>query len=158
MIKKLACAAVLAMTAFAVAPASAGKLQLGTLDCTIDGGTAYIVASNKGVSCVFRPHHQGPSEVYTGVISKIGLDVGKTHQGQLVWAVLAATRDRDAGDLAGSYYGVNAEASVVTGGGANLLVGGLDSAFMLEPLSVQAQTGVNLAVAVTALQLIHSFK
>src|SRR5207249_12088291 len=73
MIKKLACAAVLAMTAFAVAPASAGKLQLGTLDCTIDGGTAYIVASNKGVSCVFRPHHHGPSEVYTGVISKVGL-------------------------------------------------------------------------------------
>ena len=43
-------------------------------------------------------------------------------------------------------------------GGANLLVGGLDSAFMLEPLSVQAQTGVNLAVAVTSLELIHSFK
>lgn len=156
MIKKLACAAALATTVFAAAPASAGKL--GTLDCTIDGGTGYIVASNKGVSCVFRPHHHGPSEIYTGVISKIGVDVGQTHQGQLVWAVLAATRDRDGGDLAGSYYGVNAEASVVTGGGANLLVGGLDSAFMLEPLSVQAQTGVNLAVAVTSLQLIHSFK
>ncbi|WP_264296529.1 DUF992 domain-containing protein [Mesorhizobium sp. B4-1-4] len=83
---------------------------------------------------------------------------GQTHQGQLVWAVLAATRERDAGDLAGSYYGVNAEASVVTGGGANLLVGGLDSAFMLEPLSVQAQTGINLAVAVTSLELIHSLK
>ena len=158
MIKKLVCAAALASTVFAAAPASAGKLQLGTLDCTIDGGTAYIVASNKGVSCVFRPYHHGPSEIYTGVISKIGVDLGQTHQGQLVWAVFAATRDRDAGDLAGSYYGVNAEASLVTGGGANLLVGGFDSAFMLEPLSVQAQTGVNLAVAVTSLELIHSFK
>ncbi|TGV73191.1 DUF992 domain-containing protein, partial [Mesorhizobium sp. M00.F.Ca.ET.158.01.1.1] len=117
---------------------SASTLQFGTLDCTIDGGTGYIVASNKGVSCVFRPHHHGPSEIYTGVISKLGVDVGKTHQGQLVWAVFAATRDRDAGDLAGSYYGVNAEASVVTGGGANLLVDSFDSAFMLEPLSVQA--------------------
>jgi len=29
---------------------------------------------------------------------------------------------------------------------------------MLEPLSVQAQTGVNLAVAVTSLELIHSLK
>ncbi|TPK95752.1 DUF992 domain-containing protein [Mesorhizobium sp. B2-4-12] len=156
MIKRLVCAAALATTVFAAAPTSAGKLQLGTLDCTIDGGTGYIVASNKGVSCVFRPHHHGPSEIYTGVISKLGVDLGKTRQGQLVWAVLAATRD--AGDLAGSYYGVNAEASVVTGGGANLLVGGLDSAFMLEPLSVQAQTGVNLAVAVTSLELIHSLK
>jgi hypothetical protein len=157
MIKKLACVAALATTVFA-APASAGKLQLGVLDCTIDGGTAYIVTSNKGVSCVFRPHHGGPSEVYTGVISKLGVDVGQTRQGQLIWAVLAATRNREAGDLAGSYYGVNAEASVVTGGGANLLVGGLNSAFSLQPLSVQAQTGVNLAVAVTSLELIHSFK
>ncbi|MBZ9999662.1 MULTISPECIES: DUF992 domain-containing protein [unclassified Mesorhizobium] len=158
MTKKLVCAAALATTMFAVAPASAGRLQLGTLDCTIDGGTGYIVTSNKGVSCVFRPYHHGPAEIYTGVISKLGVDVGRTHQGQLAWAVFAATRDRDAGDLAGSYYGVNAEASVVTGGGANLLVGGFDSAFMLEPLSVQAQTGVNLAVAVTSLELIHSLK
>ncbi|TGV53848.1 DUF992 domain-containing protein, partial [Mesorhizobium sp. M2D.F.Ca.ET.160.01.1.1] len=33
MIKKLACAAALVVTAFAAAPASAGKLQIGTLDC-----------------------------------------------------------------------------------------------------------------------------
>ncbi|TIO48752.1 MAG: DUF992 domain-containing protein, partial [Mesorhizobium sp.] len=39
-----------------------------------------------------------------------------------------------------------------------LLVGGLDGAFMLEPLSVQAQTGVNLAVAVASLDLVHSYK
>ncbi|RWP26778.1 DUF992 domain-containing protein [Mesorhizobium sp.] len=157
MIKKLACAAALAATVLA-APASAGRLQLGVLDCTIDGGTGYIVTSNKGVACTFRPHHGGPPEAYTGVISKLGVDVGRTHQGELIWAVLAATRNRDAGDLAGSYYGVNAEASVVTGGGASLLVGGLNSAFSLQPLNVQAQTGVNLAVAVTSLELIHSFK
>lgn len=157
MIKKLACAAGLAATVLA-APASAGRLQLGVLDCTIDGGTGYIVTSNKGVTCTFRPHHGGPPEAYTGVISKLGVDVGKTHQGELIWAVLAATGNRASGDLAGSYYGVNAEASVVTGGGANLLVGGLNSAFSLQPLNVQAQTGVNLAVAVTSLELIHSYK
>jgi hypothetical protein len=157
MINKLACAAALATTVLA-APVNAGTLRLGTLDCTIDGGVGYVVTSNKGVACTFRPYHHGPAEQYTGMISKLGVDVGQTHQGQLAWAVLAATRSHDEGDLAGHYYGVNAEASVVTGGGANLLVGGLGSAFMLEPLSVQAQTGVNLAVAVTSLELIHSFK
>ena len=157
MIKKLCCAAALAATALAT-PVNAGTLRLGTLDCTIDGGVGYVVTSNKGVACTFRPYHHGPAEQYTGMISKLGVDVGQTHQGQLAWAVLAATRSHDEGDLAGHYYGVNAEASVVTGGGANLLVGGLDSAFMLEPLSVQAQTGVNLAVAVASLELIHSFK
>ena len=74
----------------------------------------------------------------------------------LVWAVLAATSRH--GDLAGRYYGVNAEASVAAGGGANLLVGGFENALSLQPLNVQGQTGLNLAVAVTALQLIHSFK
>ncbi len=157
MIKKIICAAALATTAF-VAPASAGKVALGTLDCTIDGGVGYVITSNKGVDCTFRPYHKGPSEKYTGMISKLGVDLGQTHQGQLVWAVMAVTRGHDQGDLAGHYYGVNAEASVVTGGGANLLVGGLDGAFVLEPLSVQAQTGVNVAVAVTQLELIHSFK
>ena len=157
MIKKLACATVLAATVLA-APANAGKLQLGVLNCAIDGGTGYIVGSNKGISCTFRPNQGGPSEAYTGMISKLGVDVGQTGQGQLVWAVLAATSQPDAGDLAGRYYGVNAEASVVTGGGANLLVGGFDNAFSLQPLNVQAQTGLNLAVAVTSLQLIHSFK
>ncbi|MDX8432793.1 MULTISPECIES: DUF992 domain-containing protein [Mesorhizobium] len=157
MIKTLAYAAALATTVLAF-PVNAGTLRLGTLDCTIDGGVGYVITSNKGVSCTFRPYHHGPAEQYTGMISKLGIDVGQTHQGQLAWAVLAATRSHDEGDLAGSYYGVNAEASVVTGGGANLLVGGLGGAFMLEPLSVQAQTGVNLAVAVTSLELIHSFK
>ncbi|RWG47356.1 MAG: DUF992 domain-containing protein [Mesorhizobium sp.] len=158
MIKTLACAAAALAATVLASPVSAGTIRVGTLDCTIDGGTGYVITSNKGVSCVFRPYHHGPAELYTGMISKLGVDIGRTHQGQLVWAVLAATRHHDAGDLAGSYYGVNAEASVVTGGGANLLVGGLDGAFMLEPLSVQAQTGVNLAVAVASLDLVHSYK
>jgi hypothetical protein len=155
MIKKLACATVLAATVLA-APADAGRLQLGVLSCAVDGGTAYIIGSNKGISCTFRPNQGGPSEAYTGMISKLGVDVGQTGQGQIVWAVLAATSRH--GDLAGRYYGVNAEASVAAGGGANLLVGGFENAFSLQPLNVQGQTGLNLAVAVTALQLIHSFK
>ena len=57
-----------------------------------------------------------------------------------------------------TYLGVNAEASIVTGGGANLLVGGFERSFTLQPLSVQAQTGVNLAVAVTSMKLIDSLK
>ncbi|TIW78929.1 MAG: DUF992 domain-containing protein, partial [Mesorhizobium sp.] len=145
--------AALAATVLA-SPVSAGTLRLGTLDCTIDGGVGYVITSNKGVSCTFRPYHHGPAEQYTGMISKLGVDIGQTHQDQEI----GATRHHEAGDLAGSYYGVNAEASVVTGGGANLLVGGLDGAFMLEPLSVQAQTGVNLAVAVASLDLVHSYK
>lgn len=157
MIRKIALAASLAALAY-VAPANAGRFELGVLDCTIEGGKGYIIASNKGVTCTFRRSDGGPNETYTGVITKLGIDLGVTHQGQLVWAVFAPTRHYEDGNLAGSYYGVNAEASIVTGGGANLLVGGFQKSLNLEPLSVQAQTGVNLAVAVTSLDLIHSLK
>ncbi|MDR7034553.1 DUF992 domain-containing protein [Mesorhizobium sp. BE184] len=156
--KKLALSATLAALAFATAPAHAGRVELGVLDCTIEGGIGYVIASHKGVDCIFRRSNGGPSERYTGLISKLGVDVGKTHQGQLTWAVFAPSRHYDEGNLAGSYYGVNAEASIVTGGGANLLLGGFHNSYNLEPLSVQAQTGLNLAVAVTSVDLIHSLK
>lgn len=158
MIKKLTLAATFAALGLATTANATGRFELGVLDCSIDGGTSYVVTSNKGVSCTFKPSNGGPSEIYTGVISKLGVDLGSTHQGQLVWSVLAASRDYDSGNLAGSYYGVNAEASVVTGGGANLLLGGFQRSYALQPLSVQAQTGLNVAVAVTSLELMHSLK
>jgi hypothetical protein len=158
MIKKLTLAATFAALGLATSANATGRFELGVLDCSIDGGTSYVVTSNKGVSCTFKPSNGGPSEIYTGVISKLGVDLGSTHQGQLVWSVLAASRDYDSGNLAGSYYGVNAEASVVTGGGANLLLGGFQRSYALQPLSVQAQTGLNVAVAVTSLELMHSLK
>lgn len=157
MFKPLAAATALTVAAFCL-PAQAGRLELGVLDCTIDGGQAYVLASHKGVSCLYRPSNGSRPEPYTGVISKLGVDLGTTNQGQLVWAVLAATRDYDPGSLAGKYYGVNAEASIATGGGANLMLGGFERSYALQPLSVQAQTGLNVAVAVQSLELMHALK
>lgn len=146
------------MTALLATPASAGAMRLGVLTCDIEGGAALVIASHKGLDCTFKPSGGGHKERYTGIISKIGVDVGVTHQGSLVWAVLAVTSDYDSGQLAGDYLGATAEASVVAGGGANLLVGGFQRSFSLQPLSVQAQTGVNLALAVTSMRLYQSAK
>ena len=72
----------------------------------------------------------------------------------LRWRVLAPTGDVYApGVLAGDYTGVGAEATVVVGGGANLLVGGSSKTITLQPLSLQAQTGLNFAAGVTSFQL-----
>ena len=159
MMRKFACAAAAALLIpILAAPANAGNFKLGILSCDIDGGAGYVIASNKGLSCTFKPSRGGGREHYTGIISKLGVDLGVTHQGTLEWAVLALSSDYDDGQLAGTYLGVNAEASVVTGGGANLLVGGFQRSFTLQPLSVQAQTGVNLAVAVTSMALMTSQK
>ena len=43
--------------------------------------------------------------------------------------------------------------SVGVGGGANVLVGGFNKTIALQPLSVQGQTGVNLAVGIAGLSL-----
>jgi hypothetical protein len=159
MIRKFACAAAAALLTAALAvPANAGQFKLGILSCDIGGGTGYVILSNKGLLCTFKPSGGGHREAYTGVVSKLGVDLGVTHQGALEWAVLALSSRYEDGQLAGNYFGVNAEASIVTGGGANLMVGGFQRSFTLQPLSVQAQTGLNLAVAVSGMQLVHSLK
>ena len=70
----------------------------------------------------------------------------------MVWAVFAPT-SRKAGALAGNYTGASAEATVGAGLGANVLVGGSDRTVSLQPVSVQGQSGLNLAVGVSGLQL-----
>ena len=70
------------------------------------------------------------------------------------WAVLAPSDNiYGPGMLAGDYVGASAEASAAVGGGANLLIGGSKNTFTLQPLSVQAQTGVNLAVGIAEFKL-----
>ena len=59
----------------------------------------------------------------------------------------------DAASLAGVYGGVTGAAVFIIGGSANVLVGGSNNTFALQPLSVQGATGVNVAAGVAGLQL-----
>jgi hypothetical protein len=128
------------------------RTKVGTLTCDISGGIGMIIASKKGAVCMFTPAQPGPREVYTGSISKFGLDVGGTSGGEMVWSVFAPS-NKHFGALAGNYAGASAEATVGAGLGANVLVGGSNRTVALQPLSVQGQTGLNLAVGVSELQL-----
>jgi len=110
-----------------------------------------IVTSQKTMACTFAPT-KGGKEVYTGSITKFGLDIGATNQGRMVWAVFAPTSSK-AGALTGTYTGATAEATVGAGLGANVLLGGSDRTVSLQPVSVQGQTGLNLAAGVSGLQL-----
>lgn len=140
---------------FLPAPAMAqnrDRTKVGTLTCDISAGIGLIVASKKNLTCMFTPSQPGPREVYTGSISKFGLDVGATSGGEMIWAVFAPSNKRF-GALAGQYGGASAEATVGAGLGANVLVGGSDRTVTLQPVSVQGQTGLNLAAGVAALEL-----
>ncbi|HEY4995167.1 MAG TPA: DUF992 domain-containing protein, partial [Aestuariivirga sp.] len=57
------------------------------------------------------------------------------------------------GALAGSYVGASAQATVIAGLGANVLVGGWSDSINLQPLSVQGQTGLNVAAGLASLNL-----
>ena len=70
----------------------------------------------------------------------------------MVWAVYAPT-SREAGFLAGIYAGASAEVTVGGGIGANILVGGSFRTVELQPLSVQQQTGVNIAAGIAEIEL-----
>jgi hypothetical protein len=123
------------------------------LDCDISGGLGLIIASKKEVTCGFTSAAGGPPDVYVGSISKFGLDVGATSGGRMVWAVYASTAGPLHGALAGTYSGASAEATVGAGLGANVLVGGSNRSIALQPLSVQGQSGLNVAVGVSQLRL-----
>jgi uncharacterized protein DUF992 len=146
-------AALIITAAFAHAPVRAQeRVQVGTLECDISAGLGLIIASQKRLSCLFVPAQPGPQEIYEGVINKFGLDLGVTGGGKMVWAVYAPT-DRWRNALAGSYVGASADASVGVGGGANVLVGGSNRTVALQPLSLQGQVGLNLAIGVADLEL-----
>ena len=146
----LAAAMAVATLATTVAQAHAG-VEVGVLTCTVRAGTGFIVGSTKDLRCRFnRP---GRDEFYYGTISKFGLDIGATKQTAIAWAVLAPTARLRPGSLNGTYGGVSAEATVGLGVGANALVGGSSSNIILQPLSVQAQQGLNIAAGIAALQL-----
>jgi len=151
---------ILGMSAVAVAMmfAASGEVlaktgvKVGILSCGIAPGVGLIVMSQKKLSCVYQPSRGGRVEKYRGKITRIGLDIGMTSQSTVVWAVIAPGKTKR-GALAGSYGGVSAEATAVVGFGANVLIGGFHKSITLQPLSIQTQTGLDLAAGVAGLSL-----
>ena len=99
---------------------------------------------------VFR---SGPNRALYGQISKFGLDIGFTQGGVLLWLVFAPTAQLRPGDLAGTYNGVTAGATVGVGVAANALVGGNGNTVTLQPVSFQGNTGLNVAAGIASMTL-----
>ena len=150
--KKILIASLLAFTA-AVSPALAkGGVKVGVLTCDVRGGVGYIIGSSKKIKCNYQPSGGGRVEHYKGRIGKLGVDIGVTGQTVIAWVVFAPGKIKH-GALHGSYGGVSAEATVIGGLGANVLIGGFHKTINLQPLSIQAQTGLNVAAGIASLDL-----
>ena len=133
------------------ADARTSGVKLGVLNCNIAPGVGLIVGSSKNVSCTFT-NRNGRTERYRGSIGKIGLDLGVTGRGRAAWLVFAPG-NVGRSSLSGTYVGGQASASVIVGLGANVLVGGFKNNINLQPISVQGQTGLNIAIGVASLNL-----
>lgn len=148
----LAAATVAAMFVGTTAPAAAGGVKVGVLKCKIDGGVGLIITSTKSLDCVFKPKHHRWRDHYSGSITKLGADIGFTNGGHLVWVVFAPGRV-GRGSLEGGYFGATGQATVGVGVGAHVLLGGFEHSVNLQPVSVQGQTGLNVAGGVAGLTL-----
>ena len=137
----------------ATLPASAQgrRVQVGELDCSLSSSVGLVVTSQRNVSCFFHTANT-PEAAYVGTLTRLGLDIGVTSGGKIVWTVFVNT-DRYNGTLAGSYVGATAEAAVALGLGANVLIGGNNDSVALQPVSVQSTTGFNIAAGVSQLNL-----
>jgi hypothetical protein len=147
-------ALILALAAMSFDPeiAQAQRIRTGVLNCDVSAGLGLIIGSQRSVNCLFTPDLPGPQEGYYGTITKFGLDIGATAGGAMVWAVYADT-SRGYGFLAGEYAGASGEVTVAAGLGANVLVGGSNRTVALQPVSIQGQIGLNLALGVASLSI-----
>lgn len=146
---------VLTMTLLSVAASAAQeprRTNVGRLTCRVGPGVGALIASRRRLACRFDAR-DGHSERYSGTVTRFGLDVGITAGGVMRWIVLSRTRGVRPGSLAGHYVGASGDVSAGLGGGAKVLVGGSRRATMLQPVSVVAQVGINLALGVAALRL-----
>lgn len=145
--------ALAAMSLLASAPALAqAKIKAGTLTCTGGAGAGLILGSKKTYECTYQSV-SGRTERYSASITKIGLDIGVTSESVIIWTVLGSTTDIAGRGLAGNYAGATADVAIGVGGGAKVLVGGSNKSVVLQPVSVQGQTGLNLAVGVAELSI-----
>ena len=144
-------AAGLALVASAPAQAQSG-VRVGLLTCNVASGFGLIFGSSKEVNCVFSRDGRDLAH-YQGHIDKFGVDIGYTAGGVMVWGVFAPSDGPAPGSLDGSYGGVTASATAGVGVGANLLVGGSNRTISLQPLSVEGNTGLNVAGGIAGLRL-----
>jgi hypothetical protein len=129
-----------------------GSIRYGLLTCKTSASVGLIVGSRQRLRCQLKADN-GKIQNYTGTIGRLGLDVGVSGGGVMSWAVWTSTANIPSGALAGDFVGASGDASLGAGVGANVLVGGTRKSISLQPLSVEGQVGVNLALGVAKMTL-----
>jgi hypothetical protein len=148
----IACAVTAILGTGLAVPANAAGVKVGMLTCNVASGWGFIFGSSKDIRCTYAPD-KGTPEHYKGSIKKFGVDIGYTKGAVMVWGVVAPVSSLKPGSLTGEYVGATASATVGVGVGANALVGGFNKSITLQPVSIEGNTGLNVAGGIGALDL-----
>ncbi len=84
--------------------AADNKIKSGMLDCDVSAGVGLIFTEKQGIKCQFTPLDGGPVDHYIGSIDEVGVSIGATAGGVLVWSVISAQQGVPAGALAGRVH------------------------------------------------------
>src|SRR5690242_2181557 len=145
------CAAM--VLAFGTATAHAQRtVQVGTLNCKMGPTVGLVIGSVQRMSCTFNTN-TGGREYYSATFKRVGLDLGISAGGRMVWAVYAPSTGITPRALAGNYIGASGDIAVGLGVGANALVGGSRRTIALQPVSVEGQIGLNVALGAAGFRL-----
>ena len=130
-----------------------GEAKVGYLSCNVASGWGIVFGSSRELQCTFTPAGGQPIEHYKGEINKFGADIGYLQSGVMLWTVFAPSNSTGQGALAGHYAGGTASATVGIGAAVHAMVGGMHSSISLQPVSVEANSGLNVAAGVASMNL-----
>lgn len=146
-----------AAAAMIPAQASAGAegTRVGSLTCTKTGDkVSLLIHSRTPLTCTFS--NGDGTEVYQGESGiALGFDMQWEETKEVVFIIVAPSTDYRIGSYAleGTYVGAKGSAAVGVGLGTNVLIGGGNKSFSLQPVSVEGSTGFGAAAGVGYLSL-----
>lgn len=150
----LFCAIMLVSTPlYAKAPGvKVGKLEIRTLPAT---NKNLIIRSSVECKATFTDEN-GKKEYYIGEMGvKLGVDLSWKEKEELFYVVFSAAKEYKTGSYAlqGKYFGQKAAVIVKGGPSVQVLLGGFDKSFTLQPLAVGGAKGVGAAAGLGYLYL-----
>ncbi len=150
-------AVALAMATFALFAGQAdAAAEAGMLSCRLEGRTNVFVYSEADYACELESSNPAvASGLCAGKIKTFGVDLTWTADEVLGWAVLIVTNDAAQGQIDGDHVGAGADVAAGLGVGADVLVGGGNNSFALQPFALSGQTGVGLSAGVKELKLTY---
>ncbi|MGE4372915.1 MAG: DUF992 domain-containing protein [Xanthobacter sp.] len=123
------------------------QVAAGLLECRGEFATGTGFGSTRRVRCEYRPS-AGRNHYYTGTLERVGLDIGISDQGSMLWGVVATSSTLEKGALAGTYVGFTSGFALGPGFSANVLAAkDVTRQVTLQPVSVSSDSGLSLSIA-----------